>query len=139
MNEQDNVNLIRNIYSAFAAGDAQTILDSVTDNAQWINHGPASIPYAGSRAGKAQITEFFQAIADSTTGGKVIAENYIAQGDTVVATGRYQATVSDTGAEIDTPIAHFFTVRSGKVEKWVGFSDSAEVADAHAGRAAAAR
>ena len=139
MNEQENVNLIRNIYSAFAAGDAQTILDSVTDNAQWINHGPASIPYAGSRAGKAQITEFFQAIANSTTGGKVIAENYVAQGDTVVATGRYQATVRNTGAEIDTPIAHFFTVRNGKVEKWVGFSDSAQVADAHAGRAAAAR
>ncbi len=139
MNEQDNVSLIRKIYSAFAAGDAQTILDSVTDNAQWINHGPASIPYAGSRAGKAQIGEFFQAIANSTTGGKVIAENYVAQGDTVVATGRYQATVRDTGAEIDTPIAHFFTVRNGKVEKWVGFSDTAQVADAHTGRAAAAR
>jgi ketosteroid isomerase-like protein len=139
MNEQENVNLIRNIYSAFAAGDAQTILDSVTDNAQWINHGPASIPYAGSRAGKAQITEFFQAIANSTTGGKVLAENYVAQGDTVVATGRYQATVRNTGAEIDTPIAHFFTVRNGKVEKWVGFSDSAQVADAHTGRAAAGR
>jgi ketosteroid isomerase-like protein len=139
MNEQENVNLIWNIYSAFAAGDAQTILDSVTDNAQWINHGPASIPYAGSRAGKAQITEFFQAIANSTTGGKVIAENYVAQGDTVVATGRYQATVRNTGAEIDTPIAHFFTVRNGKVEKWVGYSDSAQVADAHTGRAAAGR
>ncbi len=52
MNEQDNVSLIRKIYAAFAAGDAQTILDSVTDNAQWINHGPATVPYAGSRAGK---------------------------------------------------------------------------------------
>jgi uncharacterized protein len=139
MNEQDNVSLIRKIYAAFAAGDAQTILDSVTDNAQWINHGPATIPYAGSRTGKAQIAEFFQAIANSTTGGKVTAENFVAQGDTVVATGRYQATVRNTGAEIDTPIAHFFTVRNGKVEKWVGFSDSAHVADAHTGKAAAGR
>jgi ketosteroid isomerase-like protein len=139
MNEQDNVSLIRKIYAAFAAGDAPTILDSVTDNAQWINHGPATIPYAGSRAGKAQIAEFFQAIANSTTGGKVTAENFVAQGDTVVATGRYQATVRNTGAEINTPIAHFFTVHNGKVEKWVGFSDSAHVADAHTGKAAAGR
>jgi uncharacterized protein len=139
MNEQDNVSLIRKIYAAFAAGDAQTILDSVTDNAPWINYGPATVPYAGSRTGKAQIAEFFQAIANSTTGGKVTAENFVAQGDTVVATGRYQATVRNTGAEINTPIAHFFTVRNGKVEKWVGFSDSAHVADAHTGKAAAGR
>jgi hypothetical protein len=69
----------------------------------------------------------------------VIAENFVAQGETVVATGRYTATVRDTGANIDTPIAHLFTVRNGKVVRWEGFSDSARVAEAHTGRAAAAR
>jgi ketosteroid isomerase-like protein len=139
MNEQDNVRLIQKIYAAFGAGDVQTILDSVADDAQWINHGPATIPYAGSRSGKKQIREFFQAIADSTTGGKVITENFVAQADAVVATGRYTARVRDTGADIDTPIAHLFTVRNGKVARWEGFSDSAKVAEAHTGRAATAR
>jgi ketosteroid isomerase-like protein len=139
MNEQDNVRLIQRIYAAFGAGDVQTILDSVSDDAQWINHGPATIPYAGSRSGKTQIREFFQAIADSTTGGKVIAEKFVAQADAVVATGRYTARVRDTGADIDTPIAHLFTVRNGKVVRWEGFSDSARVAEAHTGKAAAAR
>src|ERR1041384_807619 len=114
MNEQSNVELIRKMYAAFGAGDVQTILGGVADNAAWINHGPATIPYAGSRTGKAQIGEFFKAIGDSTTGGKVVAENFIAQGETVVATGRYRATVRQTGAEIDTPIAHVFTLRDGK-------------------------
>ena len=139
MNEQDNVNLIRKIYAAFAAGDAQTILDSVTIT----RNGSTTVRPASHTPDRARARrksrEFFQAIANSTTGGKVIAENFVAQGDTVVATGRYQATVRNTGAEIDTPIAHFFTVRNGKVEKWVGFSDSAQVADAHTGKAAAAR
>lgn len=139
MNEQDNVELIRKVYAAFAAGDAATILDSVAERAPWINYGPASVPYAGSRAGKAQILEFFQAIGDSTTGGVVIPEEFVAQGDMVVVTGRYRATVNGTGAEIDSPIAHFFTVRNGKIEKWVGYSDSAHVADAHTGKAAVAR
>jgi uncharacterized protein len=138
MNEQDNVRLIQRIYAAFGAGDVPTILDSVADDAQWINHGPATIPYAGSRSGKKQIREFFQAIADSTTGGKVIPEKFVAQTDSVVATGRYTARVRDTGADIDTPIAHLFTVRNGKVVRWEGFSDSARVAEAHMGRAAAA-
>jgi ketosteroid isomerase-like protein len=138
MNEEGNIGLIRKIYAAFGAGDVKTILDNVADDAQWINHGPATIPYAGSRSGKTEIRGFFQAIGDSTTGGKVIAENFLAQGETVVATGRYTARVRDTGADIDTPVAHLFTVRNGKVVKWEGFSDTARVAEAHTGRAAAA-
>jgi len=139
MNEQDNIGIIRKIYVAFGAGDVQTILDAVTDDAAWINHGPATIPYAGSRSGKAQVREFFQAIADATTRAKVIPENFVAQGDVVVATGRYQATVRDTGAAIDTPLAHFFTIRNGKIARWEGFSDSAQVAAAHSmGKAAGA-
>ena len=139
MNEQDNIGLIRKIYAAFGAGDVPTIMDSVAEGAEWTNHGPAVIPYAGARKGKTQILEFFKAIADSTTGGKVVAENYVAQADTVVATGRYKAKVRDTGAEIDTPIAHLFTVRNGKVVRWEGFSDSAHVAAAHTKKAASAR
>jgi ketosteroid isomerase-like protein len=138
MNEEGNIGLVRKIYAAFGAGDVKTILDHVADDAQWINHGPATIPYAGSRSGKMEIRGFFQAIGDSTTGGKVLAENFLARGETVVVTGRYTARVRDTGADIDTPVAHLFTVRDGKVVKWEGFSDSARVAEAHTGRAAAA-
>jgi uncharacterized protein len=118
MNEQDNIELIRKVYAAFAAGDAQTILASVGDHAEWTNYGPSTIPYAGARAGKAQILEFFQAIADSTTGGEVIPENFIAQGDTVVATGHYRATVRTTGAQIDTPVA--FVHRTQREDRKVG-------------------
>lgn len=139
MNEQDNIGIIRRIYEAFGAGDVQTIMNSVADDAEWINHGPASIPYAGARKGKAQILEFFQAIAGSTTGAKVTPEHFVGQGETVLSTGRYTATVSTTGARIDSPVAHIFTVRDGKVVRWEGFSDSAQVAEAHTGKASAGR
>jgi ketosteroid isomerase-like protein len=118
MNERDNIELIRKVYAAFAAGDAATILANVADHAPWINYGPATVPYAGSRAGKAQILEFFQAIGDSTTGGVVIPEQFVAQGDMVVVTGRYKATVRTTGAEIDSPIAHFY--RTKRQDREVG-------------------
>jgi len=136
MAEQENVNLIQKIYTAFGAGDLQTILNNVSSNSEWINHGPATVPYAGNFSGR--IPAFFQAIADSTTGGKVTSERFIAQGDTVVSIGRYTATVQKTGAKIDSPIAHVFSVREGKVTSWVGFSDSAAVAAAHSGATASA-
>ena len=136
MNEQANVAVIQKIYAAFSAGDLQTILNNVTPDAEWINHGPATIPYAGNFTGR--IPAFFQAIADSTTEGKVVADKFIAQGDSVVSLGRYTANVRSTGAKINTPLAHIFAVRNGKVTGWVGFSDSAAVAAAHTGTAASA-
>jgi uncharacterized protein len=139
MSDQENISLIRNMYRAFGAGDVQSILSNVDSDAEWTNHGPATIPYAGSWRGNARIGEFFQAMADSTTGGEEIPENFIAAGDAVVVTGRYRARVRDTGAQIDSPVAHFFTIRAGKVAKWVGYSDTAAVADAHRGKAAAGR
>ena len=132
MAEEDNVTLIRRIYSAFSTGDVQTILDNVSPNAQWVNHGPQTIPYAGDFTGRIQ--EFFQAIGQSTTDGKVIPEKFIAQGDTVVTIGRYTASVRNTAAQINAPIAHVFTVSGGKVTSWTGFSDSAAVAAAHTSR-----
>ena len=101
-----------------------TILDSVAD----VRRLDQSRPCDGSVCRFAlrldEILEFFQAIADSTTGGTVIAGIFIAQGDTVVALGSYTATVRNTGAEIDTPVAHIFTVRDGKVSGGRASSDA---------------
>ena len=65
---------------------------------------------------------FFQAIGNSTSGGKVVPERFIAQGDTVVSLGRQTATARSTGARIDAPVAHIFTARDGMVTSWIGFS-----------------
>lgn len=136
MREKENVTLIQKIYAAFGAGDIQTILSLVDSNAEWVNYGPTTIPYAGNF--NRRIPGFFQAIGESTMNGKVTADKYIAQDDTVVAIGRYSATVRNTGSKIDTPIAHTFTIRDGKVTSWIGFSDSAAVAAAHSGSSASA-
>jgi len=137
MADQENVALVRRIYSAFSAGDIQTILDNVSGNATWVNYGPETVPYAGDFSGR--IPEFFQAIGQSVTDGKVVPEKFIAQGEYVVAIARYSASVRETGEQIDTPIAHVFTVSGGKVTSWTGFSDSAAVAAAHTVREAAIR
>jgi len=131
MNEQQNIQLIKDVYAAFGAGDIQTILSHLADDADWTNYGPSVVPYAGSYKGRAEIAKFFEAIANSTTDAKVVADEFIGQGDTVVATARYIATVRHNGAQIDTPLAHIFTVKDGKITRWQGFSDSAKVAAAH--------
>jgi hypothetical protein len=36
------------IYDAYAQGKSRFILDRITDDVDWVNEGPDSIPYAGT-------------------------------------------------------------------------------------------
>jgi uncharacterized protein len=125
------------MYAAFNSGDIQTVLANVAPDAEWVNYGPDAVPYFGSFSGR--MTEVFQAIGESTTSGNVAIDQYIAAGDKVVTQGRYRATVRSTGAKIDVPIAHVFTLRDGRVTSWKGYGDTAAVLAAHTGKAASAQ
>ena len=133
---QSNIAVIQNVYAAFNRGDLQTVLANVGSNAEWVNYGPSSVPYFGNFTGR--ITDFFQAIGQSTSSGNVAVDRYIEAGDNVITEARWTATVKDTGARIDSPVVHVFTLRAGKISSWRGYSDTAAVAAAHTGKAASA-
>jgi len=132
MGKDNNVGFIEAIYDAYAQGDSQFILDRITDDVDWVNEGPDSIPYAGTFKGPDGVRRFFEGLGGSVDNGRVSVEDFIGQDDKVVATGRFSATVKATGKRIDVPIAHVFTIRSGKVARWVGYADTARVAEAYA-------
>jgi len=136
MSQPTNTEFIQKIYAAFNSGDIQTVIASVAPNAQWVDHGPVAVPYAGDFTGR--ITEFFKAIGESTTGGSVAIEQYIASEEKVVAIGRYRATVRSTGTKFDADVVHVFTVGDGKVTSWNGYGDTAALLAAHTGRGASA-
>jgi uncharacterized protein len=133
---QSNMAVIQNVYAAFNRGDIQAVLANVESNAEWVNYGPSSVPYFGNFTGR--ITDFFQAIGQSTISGNVAVGRFIEAGDYVITEARWTATVKDTGAQIDAPIAHVFTLRDGKISSWRGYSDSAAVVAAHSGKTATA-
>src|SRR4051794_33935835 len=123
MGEQTNVALVQTIYAGFNCGDIQSILAAIDQHAEWVDYGPAAVPYFGNFTGR--IADFFKAIGESTVDGRVAIDRYIASGDIVVTQGQYTATVRTSGAKIDTPIAHVFTLRDGKVTSWKGYGDTA--------------
>jgi ketosteroid isomerase-like protein len=61
----------------------------------------------------------------------------IAQGDEVATLGRYEATVKATGKQFDSRVAHFFTIRDGKVSQWIGTGDTTDVIAAYSSSSAA--
>ena len=131
MNEQQNSSLIQSVYDAFGRGDIQAIMSSLTDDVEWGFDGPAIVPFTGQRKGHAEVLGFFQALAATQDDMKLITETFVAQGDIVATLGRYSATVKATGKKIDAPVGHFFTIRDGKICRFVDLSDTAAMADAY--------
>ena len=57
-------------------------------------------------------------------------QEFIAQGDKVVALGQARSMAKSTGRAIETDWVHLFTLRSGKITEVRGFEDTAAVAAA---------
>jgi uncharacterized protein len=140
MSEQQNAALVQSLYDAFASGDIAYITSRLAPDVDWIVEGPAVIPYAGKHKGPEQVRQsFFGPLATGETNRKLTMQPLLAQGDQVASIGHYTATVIATGKTYGTAVAHFFTVRDGKVTRLHEVLDSADIADAYRGTASAAR
>ena len=137
MSEQSNTELIRNMYAAFARGDVQTLLDHCTDDVEWTLEAPDIVPFAGKRRGKAEVLQFFEALASTQENQKLTVEIMVAQGDYVAMLGRYSGSVAATGRTFDSPVAHFFAIRNGLVARFVDLGDTAAMVDSYTAAAAA--
>lgn len=138
MGKQDNVALIQKLFDAFGRGDIQTILDHVTADSDWSNPGPASIPYAGTFRGPDEIRRYFERLAGTQSAVRLTTDQFVAQGDTVVALGRYAGSVTATGKPFDLPVALVFRIRDGRVAQHMVFGDTAAMAASYGSSAAAA-
>lgn len=133
MSEQNKA-VIERVYAAFNAGDIQTVLANMTSDAEWINYGPAEVPYCGNFTGR--IMDFFMGIAGSSTEGRVTVERWRTGGDLVVSEGVFSANVN--GSPMEAAFGHVFTLSEGKISCWHGYGDTAVMQAAHSGKAAAA-
>ena len=76
-----------------------------------------------------------EAIGADHINPKLTITDIIGSGDTVMAFGRYEATIRATGRHADTPIAHMWKLRDGKVVRYDGLLNTYAVADAAMQRA----
>ena len=61
--------------------------------------------------------------------------DYVAEGERVVAFGGYSGTYKATGRSFTAPFAHLWTVRGGKINGFVQYTDTAKVLEAVQGQA----
>jgi ketosteroid isomerase-like protein len=132
MQEQQNIDLIKKIYGAFAKGDIETIIGQLADQFVWRFDAPSVIPYAGEHHSPKQVREgFFGTLAATQKDFALSTDELIARDDKVIMIGKYGATVTATGKRFDLPLVHVWTILHGKVKRFVNFTDTAKVAEAY--------
>jgi len=124
------IQTVQTIYEAFGRGDVATILDQLADDVDWAAESEATVaPWHGVKHGKAEVPEFFEGIAKSldVTEFQLLS---IGSNDTdVFVTIRFGFTAKETGRSGVMELHHWWQFRDGKVVRYRGSEDTAQVAE----------
>ena len=128
---EENINLVKQTYDCFFRGDMEGLISHYTDDVDWEIYGPtSSVPTAGHYKGKEALMGFFGKVNDLLESDKFEIQEYVAQGNTVVAIGEYTWTSRVTGKIFDAHFTHAVTVNDGKISRFREYTDTAAAAEA---------
>jgi len=127
MTEQQNIDVVKRGYAAFGQGDISGVLSLCADNVEWASPGPSEMPTAGTRRGRDQVAQFFEAVDQVYEVQRFEPKEFIAQGDQVVVLGSDTAKIKATGKVVTEEWAHVFTIRNGKIAAFREYIDTAAV------------
>jgi ketosteroid isomerase-like protein len=115
MSASQNAETAKKGYAAYVAGDLETVLSLMDDDAEFVAPGNSTV--SGTYRGKAEITEFFARMAEKSL--TTTPSRFLSDGDVVVVLTQVTA-----GGE-SAPQADVLTFRDGKVVKVQSFGDTA--------------
>ena len=125
----NNLETIQNAYAAFAKGDVPSVLQLMDADIEWTE--AEGFPYGGTYHGQQAIVEnVFMKLATEWNGYCVEPEEFLNAGDRIVALGNYSGTYKATGKSMKVPFAHVWTLRDGKLVKFVQYTDTLKVSEA---------
>jgi ketosteroid isomerase-like protein len=131
--DDEAVAQVQAAYDDFRRGDIASLLSRFTDDITWYSPGEGSaIPFAGPRRGKAEVAKFFESLGATVEFHSFDTDEFISQGNVVVALGRWDATTRGTTIRIADGFAMVFRLRDGKIADFREYSDSRRLAEAFA-------
>jgi len=126
---EENVALLRAIYSAFAAGDIPGVLSRMSADIVW--NEAENFPYADGnpyRGPDAILAGVFARLGSEWDGFAAAPEEFLDAGDTVVVLGRYRGAHKATGRALDAQLAHVWRVAGGKAAAFQQYTDTLQAA-----------
>lgn len=124
---EENVNVVRGLYQAFATGDIPVIIAALDPQIEWWEAEnfiyADKNPYVGPEA---VLGGVFMRIANDWDSFAVSPEEVLDAGEVAIGHGYYSGTHKQTGERVRAQFAHFFTFRDGKIVKFQQYTDTAQ-------------
>ena len=128
---QENVALVKGIYSAFGNGDVPAVLGAMSPDIVWneAENFPLADrnPYVGPQA---ILEGVFARLGSDWEGFAVDPQQYLDAGDSVVVLGRYRGTCRATGKPVDAQLVHVWRIEDGKAKAFQQLTDTLQFAKA---------
>jgi hypothetical protein len=125
-----NTETVKAIYAAFGEGRIGDIVAQIADSTEFIQPGGAEIPWSGAYKTPAEVAGFFGKLDAAVSVSSFTPEQYLEDGDTVVALGRWAGTAKNTGKPYTSTWAMTWKLRGGKVYFYEAYEDTAAMAPA---------
>ena len=124
-----NVDRVREIYAAFAAGDVPKLLGYFDPQIRW--NEAESFPYSDRNPYvgiDAVVSGVFARLGVDWDGFRVEVGEIVGGPDVVTMFGRYKATSKVTGKPLDVQCSHTWWLQGGKAVRFQQMVDTARVA-----------
>src|SRR5437667_4862196 len=89
---------LKAMYDAFGTGNIPFIIETISEDFTWQDPSDPSVaPFGGVHKGRSGMMEFFQQLAGSTETTLWQVDNYVTEGEMVVAEGKHGFQSKKTG------------------------------------------
>lgn len=121
-----NSEIVQGLYASFAQGDVPAVLAIMADDIQWTEAD--GFPLAGTYVGpQAVVDGVFTRLGEIGDDWTVVAEQFVADGDTVVALGHYSWKHKSSGKPAAVNMAHVWTLGDGNIVAFQQHVDTVRV------------
>lgn len=122
-----NSEIIKGVYEAFGRGDIPGMLGAFDPMINWTE--AAGFMYGGTYIGPDAILEnVFMRLGTEWEGFSAVPGEIVDGGESVVALGTYSGKYLKTGKSFEVPFAHAWTVRDGRITRFVQYTDTLVIA-----------
>lgn len=119
-----NVDIVRNLYTAFKDRDSEKILALFDPDIVWVQN--EGFPGGGTHVGaKSVVNDVFSKFRVDWEHWQAIVHRYLDAGDAVIALGKYQGTNRKTGKSMTAAFSHIYWIRNSLIIHFEQYTDTA--------------
>ena len=116
--------LIESAYAAFGRGDLPALLALMDDAIEWQFVADRAAPYTATVRGKAQVAEWFAAVAQTDDIQRFEPRQFLAGEGHVAVRGWERCTTRATGRAFESDWVHLPQVQGGRITRFFGMLDA---------------